>query len=256
MLRQAKASVLLCKPARLVVKQGSYMVDAGLIPVPNGYPFAAPQTESCAINHYYYKSRRCFAEKIQRGNPCRITRRMEEFERQTTLPAQADERLLPLVPAVRHAVANGMPTAAVPMEPISQTKRVAPIDALAAARNWLSTHSGMRNSPTAQPNRHDVKQALLCLTDALADWEGEQNSQRAGDAPRNERLAEIWALRARAALILKKSDDAYRCIKQALVHAALPEVYALLAEIFLLRGEAEKARAALSMLSRESAEAV
>ncbi|MCR5564047.1 MAG: glycosyltransferase family 92 protein [Desulfovibrio sp.] len=249
--------VLHCaNPHAFIVKQGSYMVDAGLIPVPNGYPFAPPQTESCAINHYYYKSRQCFAEKIRRGNPCRITRRMEDFERQTTLPTQADERLLPFVPAVRHAVAEGMPTAAMPMASTGQTRRAAPIDAIAAARDWLSPHSGMRNSPPAPPDRHDVKRALLCLTEAFADWEDEQNSQRADDVPGNENLAEIWTLRARAALILKKNDDAHRCLKQALAHAALPEAYALLAEIFLLRGEAEKARATLSMLSRESPKAV
>ena len=88
-------------PHSFCLRPGWSAVDAGRFPLPDGFPFAVPQTRLLAVNHYYFKSREDFRQKVARGNPVRIPRHMEEFEGHVSRPATEDAGLRPFVAPVR-----------------------------------------------------------------------------------------------------------------------------------------------------------
>lgn len=79
---------------------GRHAVNAAHTPIPSGFPFTVPATDRAAVNHYFFKSRECFSRKVSRGNPCRISHSMAEFEKHLARPTQRDDRLLPFAPQV------------------------------------------------------------------------------------------------------------------------------------------------------------
>ena len=48
-------------------------------PIPDGFPATYPATARAWVNHCHFKSRECFQFKIDKGNPCNITRKMDQF---------------------------------------------------------------------------------------------------------------------------------------------------------------------------------
>ena len=221
---------------------GEHAVNAARFPIPPGFPFAPPATDKVAVNHYFYKSRECFAHKIAKGNPCNIERRMQDFDQQRSMPDECDDGLAALAPRVsallrdekRKLLTAGMPkplTAPSPADgasPPAKDSRSAAQDCLASARSALSSKK--------------IRQALLHLCYAAL------HNEREGK-PDTILSLDIWTLRAEAALMGADMDLAEHCLRQALALGAGRKSFALLADILLRRNKYKEAKAVMGFLN-------
>lgn len=98
-------------PHHFAWAEGRYAVNE------DGFPVAGPESYPVArflrVNHYYYKSRQDFADKIARGLATPVpggVRSMENFEAGLGLPARQDDAVLPwLAPGAVWAERVGWP---------------------------------------------------------------------------------------------------------------------------------------------------
>lgn len=226
------AKIVSCAgPHSFYPKAGEAVVDVEHFPIPPGSPFSASVSDRAVVNHYFFKSRQCFAEKIAKGNPCNIERRMSEFEAHLGRADAEDARLLPHVAGVRAAVrAQRLPSA--PARP-----SVPDDGALELARRLIAGNDEALG-----------RQALVLLCALAAENEAE-------GTPRDALLAlDIWSLRAEAARRRGSGDAALHCLKQAFRYGMTPHSYTEFANLMLERGRPEEARQALFILRALAAE--
>jgi tetratricopeptide (TPR) repeat protein len=217
---------------------GEHAVNAARFPIPPGFPFTVPATDQAAVNHYFYKSRQCFAHKIAKGNPCNIERRMQDFERHLSIPTERDDSLIayaPRVAALLDNPAKGLHTADAPRAPKQvdrqQDERAAPWNAtthLFAARQFLQDGK--------------MRQALLHLCHAVL-----HNEQ--GGAPDPVFSLDVWTLRAEAAVKSGNAELAEHCLRQAFICGPGHKAFALFAEYLLGQEKRKEARAIMDILS-------
>ena len=250
-------------PHSFVPKDGWTVVTPSRFPVPPGFAFAVPQTAQAAVNHYFYKSRECFSEKVARGNPCRIVHRMEEFDRHLTLPATADYSLEARADAVSAALkAERMPLVEAPVHLSGEQLGDLPATGLGNARAWLNAagrgKAGTPGIAAAHPapaapaaavdadSANALRQALLHLAyvSLCNDADGKPD-------PHIE--LEVWTLRAEAAMLDGQADLALFCLERAMALGAGKEAYALYARWLLEQGDREASRHALKILGAHGA---
>jgi len=213
---------------------GEHAVNADRFPIPPAFPFTVPATDRAAINHYFYKSRQCFAHKIAKGNPCNIERRMQDFEHHLSMPSERDDSLIAYAPRVAALLNNptkSLYTADAPKASDGRTGEPAPKDATAhlfAARRFLLGGK--------------MRQALLNLCHAVL-----HNEQ--GGGPNPIFSLDVWTLRAEAACRSGDAALAEHCLRQALICEAGHKAFALFAEYLLQQGKRKEARAVMDILS-------
>lgn len=217
-------------PHAFYPKPGEHVVNAARYPIPPGFPFTLPATGRAAINHYFYKSRQCFAHKIAKGNPCNIKRRMDDFERHLSVPDERDDGLAayaPRVSALLDNSAKGLHAADLPATPAGKSRPHDGPTHLCAARTFLAAGK--------------VRQALLHLCHA-----GLYNDRSGGSDPAFS--LEIWTLRAEAACRSGDFALAEHCLRQAFTFEAGHKAFGLLAELLLQQGRPREAKTVLAML--------
>ena len=207
--------------------KGEHIVNADHFPIPPGFPFAVPATGRIAVNHYFYKSRECYANKIAKGNPCNIQRRMSDFDNHLSMPTTRDARMAKFASKVAALEGKGLPRAEPPRAlPGEET----PNDATShifAARGFLV--------------QGKVRQALLHLCYA------EMLNQEGGD-PDPVFSLDVWTLRAEAARASNLPALTEYCLKQALMHHSGHKTFAELADLFLHTGRVKESKFVLAML--------
>jgi hypothetical protein len=210
---------------------GEYAVNAARFPIPPGFPFTVPATDKAAINHYFYKSRQCFAHKIAKGNPCNIERRMQDFERHLLMPDERDDSLLayaPRVAALLNNPAKGLHTADAPRAPAGEAPPHDGPTHLFAARRFLLAGK--------------LRQALLNLCHAVL------HNER--DTPPDPVFSlDVWTLRAEAAVLSGDRELAEHCLRQAFTFGAGHKTFGLFANFLLQQGRRKEAKAIMDILS-------
>lgn len=211
-------------------QNGEYAANAAGFPIPPGFPFSPPATAKASVNHYFYKSRECFAHKVAKGNPCHIERRMEEFDRHLSQTDEPDLRLTPYAKQVASQLAgeNGSLRKATPPKPFPGEE--APVDGpshLAAACRYFA--------------QNNLRQALLHTCYAA------MHLNRDSEADPAHKM-ELWTLRAEIAMRHKDLPLAERCIRQALIHHAGHRTFTLWAELLLQSGRLEESKAVTRIL--------
>lgn len=217
-------------------KPGLHAVTPEHIPVPPGFPLCPPQTQRASIHHYYYKSAQCFQHKIDRGNPCHIHRKMDEFTAHLAKPTRQDTTLAALAPAVQRSITTGnLPNPgqevlhglpATPGLPALQEQGTAAL--LAAASSLLCK---------ASITQQEAHSAGLCLCYATLH-------------ANQEELGVIWSARGELALHQGNAALARFCLHQSLAKAATKQVFLLLARMQQEAGDREGAKYALQILQR------
>lgn len=226
-------------PHAFYPRQGERAVTASRFPLPPGFAFAVPETAAAAVNHYFYKSRECFSQKLSRGNPCNIKRRMDEFERQLGMPTTRDRSLAAHADSAAAAVrAERMPEAEALVHLDAERLGGLPGDGLGNARAYLA--EGAAGDGPA------LRQALLHLAYV--------SLCNGADGRPDQRVEfEVWTLRAEAALLDGHGDLAHYCLERAMGLGAGKEAYALYARWLLEKGNREGARHALDILGAHGA---
>ncbi|MDR0828152.1 MAG: glycosyltransferase family 92 protein [Desulfovibrio sp.] len=175
------AKILSCAdPHSFTPRPGETIVNTRHFPIPPAFPFSVPETERACVNHYFYKSRQCFAQKIAKGNPCNIIRRMEDFENHLSRPSREDRDILPLAAAVRDHLSGKSLVSAPQIKYIPD----GPGDAFAMAGAWLDHDK----------SGEGARQAFLHLCHLSL-------CNEADGAPDKVIGMEIWAKRAETARI-------------------------------------------------------
>lgn len=213
---------------------GCRAVNAARFTIPPGFAFTVPETAPAAVNHYYYKSRECFAEKVRRGNPCNIQRRTDEFERHLTLPVNSDVSLTAYAPLVSAALKAGRLPEAEPLAHLpAERPGEPPGGSMGSARAYLAE--------AANGNAPPLRQALLHLAyvSLFNDFGG-------GADPLVS--LEVWTLRAEAAMQDGCDELARFCLDKAMEYGASKEAHATLARWLLGKGRREASRQALRIL--------
>lgn len=235
-------------PHSFFMKAGEHAVNAGHLPIPDGMPFTPARTERIAVNHYFYKSRQCFEEKIAKGNPCNIQRRMQEFEDHLDKPTAEDAALAAFAPVVAGAVeAPEFKTA---------TACVCP-DGAAAASVIRSGREGQ-----------DLSQALLSLNDYwMRNRAVEADETDAATAGAETDMAgpgvslpdasmtdqEILVLRAHAALLRREYDLAGHFLKRSFLGSPERQTLVEYANLCSRTGRMAEARSALDIVKHYAA---
>lgn len=214
-------------PHSFVPRPGRYAVSADHFPIPPGFPACPPVVEEACVNHYFFKSRECFQAKIDRGNPCNIERRMEEFDRHLDQPAKEDASLAAFAAPVRQALAlDRLPLPEAPSFPFAGGADRIPeaVDYLAGAREHIK--------------KDNLRQANLCLSHAAMG-----NDARRDAGGFDPLLAlEIWTLRAVAARKGGRHDLAERYLRQAFIHGPSVQACTELANVMLNTGRVEESK--------------
>ena len=212
---------------------GEHVVNAARFPIPPAFPFTAPVTNKAAINHYFYKSRQCFAHKISKGNPCNIARRMQDFECHLSIPSKRDDSLTVYasrVSALLNNPANRLHTTDTPKAPMGEPADPVPWDGAAhlfAARRFLQDGK--------------MRQALLHLCHAVLHNEQDGNQDPIFSL-------DVWTLRAEAAYRNGDAMLAEHCLRQAFTYGAGHKAFALFAEYLLEQGKHKEAKAVMGIL--------
>ena len=213
---------------------GEHTVNANRFPIPPAFPFTVPATNKAAINHYFYKSRQCFAHKIAKGNPCNIERRMQDFEHHLSIPSERDDSLIAYAPRVSALLNNPSKpfhTADAPKAPAGEPAEPVSWDGAAhlfAARRFLLDGK--------------MRQALLHLCHAVL-----HNEQ--GGEPDPIFNLDVWTLRADAACRSGDAKLTEHCLYQAFTCGAGHKTFALFAEYLLGQGKRKEAKAVMDILS-------
>ena len=223
-------------------KPGLHSVTPEHIPVPPGFPLCLPQTQRASIHHYYYKSAQCFQRKIDRGNPCHINRKMDEFVAHLAKPTWQDTALAALAPAVQRIIATGkLPN---------------------PGQQGLHGLHGLHGLPAGMPQQalHEQTTAALLATASSLLCKGSLTPQEAHAAglclcyaalhANQEEQGVIWSARGELALHQGNTTLARFCLHQSLAKAATKQVYLLLARMQQEAGEREGAKYALQILRR------
>ena len=220
-------------PHSFFPKESRHAVNPEHFPIPSGFPFSVAATRRAAVNHYFYKSRECFRAKIERGNPCNIAHRMDEFERQLQLPDTRDNRLLPYADRVAATCA---------------AKRLVSAEALKNAPGKAPATDFRTHMDCARAfaERGKLRQTLLHLCYAGMEME------LSGAADPVFSL-EMWALRAEAANRMRHYERAEQYLKRAFTYEAAYKTYAELATLFAHTGRVAESKQALAVLKMFSA---
>ena len=217
-------------PHSFYPKRDAYAVNSAHYPIPPGLPFSIPATGKACVNHYFYKSRQCFAHKIAKGNPCNIERRMQEFDRHLSLPVEKDERLVAYAPRIAALLADTSRELYRPQPPLSPEPGEPQAHEAthgSIAREWLS--------------QGKYQQALLHLCYAVLDYDASEDKDPAD-------MLSIWTARAEAALTQGDRELAEHCLREAMKQEAGRDAFALLARLRLLQKEPAASRALLDIL--------
>lgn len=209
---------------------GEHAVNADRFPIPPGFPFSIPATDKAAVNHYFYKSRECFAHKISKGNPCNIERRMHDFEQHLFMPDERDDSLAALAPRVAALLGNTAKGLHVADTPKPLPGEAAPTDGTAhlfAARGFLAAGK--------------LRQTLLHLCYAVL------YNERGGN-PDPVFSLDVWTLRAEAALLCNNLPLAEHCLHQAFAFEAGHKTFGLLADLLLRQNKHKEAKAVMDIL--------
>ncbi len=240
---------------------GHHAVNADHFPIPPGFPATLPAMREACVNHYYFKSRECFASKIAKGNPCNILRRMEQFDEHLALPAKSDTTLLAYANPVREALAaDRLPLPQAPALAVSNAPgRDHDASAPEAAGGIADVAGGIPvvagdTSPApdagdflAAAREHFKKgrlpQAQLCLCYAVLH--NEADAEKTSDPLIS---LEIWTLRASIARKRGRYDHAEFFLRQAFACGASVEAHSELAGVMLNTGRAEESRQLISLI--------
>ncbi|MDR1489441.1 MAG: glycosyltransferase family 92 protein [Desulfovibrio sp.] len=221
------ARVLRCAdPHSFSPKPGEFIVNPDHFPIPPAFGFAVPETDKACVHHYFYKSRECFAQKIAKGNPCDIVRRMEEFDRHLSLGSVEDSSLSVFADEVRRRMEG---------KTLAQAPRLeyfpgCPDDAFALPPAWLKRNRGCEGA----------RQAFLHLCHLTLCNEADQ-------APDSAIGMEIWSKRAETARLCEKHKLARFCLAQAMKLCAGVNPYLELAGQLNARKLTRKAANALQI---------
>ena len=214
-------------------KAGLHSVTPEHTPVPPGFPLCLPQTQRASIHHYYYKSAQCFQRKIDRGNPCHIDRKMDEFTAHLAKPTRQDTTLAAMAPAVQRIMGTGtLPNPGQHALPAATSQPTLQQQSAAALLATVSSLLG-KGSLTTQ-EAHTVG---LCLC-------------YAGLHAGQEEQGVIWSARGELALRQGNTPLARFCLYQSLAKAATKQVYLLLARMQQEAGDREGAKYALQIVQR------
>ena len=214
-------------PHSFTPRTGHYAVNADYFPIPPGFPACPPAVKEACVNHYFFKSRECFQAKIDRGNPCNIERRMEEFDRHLDLPAREDASLAAFAGPVREALAVGR-------LPLPE----APFFAFAGGADKMPEAAGYLAAAREHVKKDAPRQAGLCLSYAAM-----HNDARQEGGGFDPLLAlEIWTLRAAVARKRDRYDLAERCLRQAFIYGPSVQACTELAGVLLNTGRAEESK--------------
>ena len=189
-------------------------------PIPAGSPFWLPSHKRLWVNHYFYKSREDFADKLSRGrNSPRLEAtnqwNMDIFDRHLGQPTAKDTTITRFSPSVRAALhAPALPAPFIPCPTGASLEH---------ALQAVSTHL----------ERGDFAGAQVALCHVAARW---------------PQLAEIEALRASLARATGNLDLADRFLRRAFMAGEGPELYAEMFQISRSRGDKAQAAAACSLL--------
>ena len=220
-------------PHSFTPRPGRHAVNADHFPIPPGFPACLPALREACVNHYFFKSRECFQAKIDRGNPCNIERRMEEFDRHLDLPAKEDAALAAFAVAVRQALAvDRLPLPEAPSFAFACGADRMPeaMDYLAGAREHLK--------------KDNLRQANLCLSYAAMC----NDARQAGGGFDPLLALEIWTLRAVVARKRERYDLAERYLRQAFIYGASVQAHTELANVLLNTGRAEESKHLVDMV--------
>ena len=201
-------------PHSFYTNSGEFVVNPEHFPVSNGIPFSIPKTDSIAINHYYYKSRECFFRKIKKGNPVKIPRNIEQFERHVSMPTQKDESLFPFVNAVKSLISNGIYNFDEEKNTLNDFAQI------------LLLQDSISFDSKAH---HEIEKMLICLSKMTV----EQNTQLSD----KDIKSSIWVLRTKAALALNDTELAKSYIKQAIIYCEDIEILKTLVEYYRKVGD-------------------
>ena len=208
-------------------RPGHHAVNADGFPIPPGFPACLPAVGQARVNHYFFKSRECFQAKIDRGNPCNIERRMEEFDQHLDLPVKQDITLAAFAVPVRQALTvDRLPLPEAPSFAFACGADRVPeaMDYLAGAREHVKNDN--------------LRQANLCLSHAAMC-----NDARQAAGGFDPLLAlELWTLRAAVARKRERYDLAERYLRQAFVYGASAQAHTELANVLLHTGRAEESK--------------
>ena len=219
---------------------GKYSVNMDHFPVPGGFPACLPAMDTACVNHYYYKSRECFAAKIAKGNPCNILRRMEDFDSHLSRPSHSDTLLVPFAERLRGALAeNRLP------EP------EAPALESFATDSQDTGSGGPAGAFLAAARRHYKEerflQTHLCLCYAALHNDSRRSEQ--GTAPPDPLIAlEISTLRGAVERRLGKYRRAEIFLRRAFTCGASIQAHTELAGVMLATGRTREAERLVSII--------
>jgi hypothetical protein len=195
-LRPARTQAA-CNPHVFLYPPGTLCVTEDHCPIPPDAPFAFSRRRRIKLNHYFYRSRQDYEEKLARGRADTgsrrpVSRSMEAFAKQAAAPHEEDGAILRYLPALEKALsANRLPGSGLHLpgdEPLFKYMDAA--SALAEAGQ--------------------MEKASLCLTAAI---------------PRFENAADLWITRALFARLCGRYDRAERFIHRALALEETPNGY-------------------------------
>lgn len=194
-------------------KPGGYAVTDEHLPIPAELAYAPSLQRTGRINHYYYRSRQDFKEKIARGrgtvaDPA-LANKMEYFEEHLNFPVEEDHAIQRFWPVLNTV----LKTDALP--PLPDIPEDAPFPVYCDAA-MLRAGEG------------DMTAAAVILCHA---------------AIRHSTLPELWTLRAMLERGSGRLDRAERFIRHALTLGMDPRMYMELATIRSAAGDREGAAA-------------
>ncbi|WP_051258040.1 glycosyltransferase family 92 protein [Desulfovibrio cuneatus] len=217
-------------------KAGLHSVTPEHIPVPPGFPLCIPQTQRASIHHYYYKAAQCFQRKIDRGNPCHINRKMDDFTAHLAKSTRQDTTLAAMAPAVQRIITTGkLPN------PGQEALQGLPAAAGQLALQAQNTAAFLAAASTLLCKGSLTQQEAHCVGLCLCYATLHANQEEQGV---------IWSARAELALHQGNATLARFCLHQSLAKAATKQVYLLLARMQQEAGDREGAKYALQIVRR------
>lgn len=211
-------------PHSFIYSKGSYCVDSHRMPIPSGLPFALPQTDKAYIHHYYFKSRQCFAAKIARGNPCNLERKMEQFDLHLEEKTKRDKHMVSHISAVESLLEKGLSSPRIPYILEKVTKELNTGYLLLVEADRL-----LQNNETHLA-KLCICYASLYLSDSITDE------------------SRVWSLRAKAAFLESRLEEAKMYAEYALTLFNNAEAYIVLLEVLTKQGNLEEAKKLLLVL--------
>ncbi|MDL2272336.1 glycosyltransferase family 92 protein [Desulfovibrio sp. OttesenSCG-928-I05] len=176
-------------------KPENFCVSEDHYPIPGDSPFTFSMRRRLKINHYYYRSRQDFEEKIKRGRADTGTtagRSMDRFDAHLTTFQEKDTTILRFLPALEKALKAG-------------TLPVTPLYLPHGEPYFKYMDAALAFSEASQ-----FEKAAVCLARAIPEHAGH---------------ADLWIMRALIARLSRQYDRAERFIFQALRLEESPNSY-------------------------------